>query len=62
MVKTTMAKTTKLVLENATYPAGPAGLVETWVANSPVALEIPKSATFAVKWSSSNILVGLTSL
>lgn len=46
----------------SSYPAVPAGLVETWVANSSVALEIPKSATFAERLSSSNMLLGLTSL
>lgn len=44
------------------YPAVPAGLVETWVANSSVALEIPKSATLAAKLSSNNMLLGFTSL
>jgi len=43
------------------YPAVPAGSVETWVASRFDALEIPKSATFTVRESSSKILLGFTS-
>ena len=45
-----------------TNPAVPAGSVETWVATRLDALEMPKSATFAVRDSSNKTLLGFTSL
>lgn len=45
-----------------TYPAVPAGLVEMWVMNSGVSLEIPKSATLAIRNSSRRMLLGFMSL
>ena len=45
-----------------TYPAVPAGLVDTCVSSSGLALDMPKSATLAIILPSSRMLLGFTSL
>lgn len=45
----------------STHPAVPAGRVEMWVNESWFSLDMPKSETLAIKFSSSNMLLGLTS-
>lgn len=52
---------TDLEVQGHTYPMVPSGRVETWVLSSGEILEMPKSASFATLYWSSNTLDGLTS-